>query len=114
MLGQTVTSDRDFQTRTSSDESGIVTKVACQKVALSRLTDKRYVFSDGILTLPFGHVWLKPIFEHNKNLTEQQVQSNANIRQLIAIEKKIVGENDYLCQFMNMIAQNSSPKAVGK
>ena len=91
-------------------EVGIVTKVSTQKVALSMLHDKRYIFSDSILSLPFGHVWLKPIYEHNKLLTKQELQSNLNIRQLMKIEQWIVIENEYLQQFINMTTHNPQMK----
>ena len=70
------------------------------------------IFSDGILTLPFGHCWLKPIFENNRNLTAQQLQSSANIRKLLQIEKQIVMNNEYLFQFMNMTAQNKHIRSL--
>ena len=104
-LDETLTVEKFKQERLQL-KAGVVTKVISQKVALSRLHDKRYIFSDGVTSLPFGHCWLKAIFENNKSLTEQQLQSSSNIRRLLEIEKHIVSEHEYLNKFMNLIAQN--------
>ena len=40
------------------------------KVKFARLNDKRYYFSDGIVSLPFGHPLLNKVREYKKQLTK--------------------------------------------
>ena len=43
------------------------------KVKFARLNDKRYYFSDGIVSLPYGHPLLKEGLENIKNLYQKYI-----------------------------------------
>lgn len=42
--------------------------VSIKKSQFTGLSDKKYYFSDGITSLPYGHLLLEPISEKKKNL----------------------------------------------
>ena len=58
-------------------------KIQRRKI-LSVLMDKRYVYHDGILTLPHGHKALRPILKLNESkLKEADLLTDEHIRELI-------------------------------
>ena len=58
---------------------------------LSVLMDKRYVFHDGILTLPHGHKALRPILKLNESkLKEADLLTDEHIRELIRAEMEVI------------------------
>ena len=50
-----------------------------KKVKLGALTDKVYVFANGVMTLPHGHVALKPIYAAARGKSAIELQSNEHI-----------------------------------
>ena len=59
------------------------------KVKMSKLMDKTYIFSDGVTTCPFGHYRLKTIIDFNESVTHSQFFSEEN---LVKLEMDIVKE----------------------
>ena len=57
-----------------------MTMTSVNKVKFASLNDKRYYFSDGIVSLPFGHPSLNAVREYKKSFS--------NIHTVIAKEKK--------------------------
>ena len=64
------------------------------KVKFASLNDKRYYFSDGIVSLPYGHPLLKEVREYKKSLLdaihvciekEKAVRGNERLRILRSI-----------------------------
>ena len=47
-----------------------MTMTSVNKVQFARLNDKRYYFSDGIVSLSFGHPSLNKVREYKKSLTK--------------------------------------------
>ena len=72
-----------------------MTMTTANKVRFASLNDKRYYFSDGIVSLPFGHPSLKTVREYKKSLSK--------------IHISIVKEKDKILEYENA-AVNASKK----
>ena len=59
------------------------------KVQLGGLSDKVYVFQNGVSTLPHGHVLLEPIYAFCKGKLSEEMQTDEHIRQLRLLEENI-------------------------
>ena len=59
------------------------------KVKISRLSDKMYIFSNGITTLPHGHDLLKPIYDAGEGKSTEELQSDEHIALILELEKAI-------------------------
>jgi len=62
------------------------------KKKLSKLTDKVYVFHDGINTCNFGHYRLRPIVELNESVSYDTLFSDNHLTKLLELEKRIINE----------------------
>ena len=83
------------------------------KKVLSVLTDKRYIFHDGIVTVPHGHKALRPLIEFNKTVTtEAELCSNKHIEALMKLEIAVIKSNTYLCGLSRIIAYNRASLTV--
>ena len=83
------------------------------KKVLSVLTDKRYIFHDGIATVPHGHKALRPLIEFNKTVTtEAELCSNKHIEALVKLEIAVIKSNAYLCGLSRIIAYNRASLTV--
>lgn len=64
------------------------------KKIFSRVSDKRYIFMDGITTCAYGHKKLEPIFNHFKNYVEEHgndsIMDDECINRAILIEREII------------------------
>ena len=60
-----------------------------QKVRLGGLSNKVYVFQNGVSTLPHGHVLLEPIYAICKGKLSEEMQTDEHIEQLRVLEENI-------------------------
>ena len=66
------------------------------KVKFASLNDKRYYFSDGIVSLPFGHPSLREIIEYKKSLEEIHNVIEDEKFKILKEENKIVNSIERL------------------
>ena len=66
------------------------------KVKFARLNDKRYYFSDGIVSLPFGHVLLEKTREYKKKLSKIHEQIDKEKNTILKLENDAVMQNERL------------------
>ena len=66
------------------------------KVKFARLNDKRYYFSDGIVSLPFGHPLLNKVREYKKQLTKIHEQIEKEKETILKYENEAVMQNERL------------------
>ena len=59
------------------------------KVKIGRLSDKMYIFSNGVTMLPHGHVLLKPIIDAAEGKSTEYLQSDEHIAHVLELEKGI-------------------------
>ena len=66
------------------------------KVKFARLNDKRYYFSDGIVSLPFGHILLEKARQYKKQLTKIHEQIDNEKDAILQLENEAVMQNERL------------------
>ena len=66
------------------------------KVKFARLNDKRYYFSDGIVSLPFGHILLEKTREYKKQLPKIHEQIDKEKNTILKLENDAVMQNERL------------------
>ena len=66
------------------------------KVKFARLNDKRYYFSDGIVSLPFGHILLEKVRQYKKQLTKIHKQIDNEKDAILQLENEAVMQNERL------------------
>ena len=66
------------------------------KVKFARLNDKRYYFSDGIVSLPFGHILLNTVRKYKKQLTKIHEQIDKERDTILQYENEAVMQNERL------------------
>ena len=66
------------------------------KVKFAQLNDKRYYFSDGIVSLPFGHPSLEEIRNYKKSLKDIHLIIDNEKEKLLKDENKVVNLNERL------------------
>ena len=66
------------------------------KVKFARLNDKRYYFSDGIVSLPFGHPLLNKVREYKKQLIKIHEQIEKEKETILKYENEAVMQNERL------------------
>ena len=66
------------------------------KVKFAQLNDKRYYFSDGIVSLPFGHPSLEEIRNYKKSLKDIHLTIDNEKEKLLKDENKVVNLNERL------------------
>ena len=76
-------------------------KDTMSKVKISRLSDKVYVFGNGVTTLPHGHHLLKPIYGACRGKTTEYLQSDEHILEILELEKEIEKKHEKL-RYMGM------------
>ena len=69
---------------------------AVNKVKFARLNDKRYYFSDGIVSLPFGHILLEKARQYKKQLTKIHLQIDNEKDAILKLENEAVMKNERL------------------
>ena len=73
-------------------ERGKMFLMKIDKVKMSKLMDKTYIFNDGVTTCPFGHYRLKPIIDLNESASYSQLFSDEHLVKLYELELKIIKE----------------------
>ena len=66
------------------------------KVKFARLNDKRYYFSDGIVSLPFGHILLEKVRQYKKQLTKIHNEIDNEKDAILQLENEAVMQNERL------------------
>ena len=66
------------------------------KMKFARLNDKRYYFSDGIVSLPFGHILLEKTRQYKKQLTKIHQQIDNEKDAILQLENDAVMQNERL------------------
>ena len=66
------------------------------KVKFARLNDIRYYFSDGVVSLPFGHPLLNKVREYKKQLTKIHEQIEKEKETILKYENEAVMQNERL------------------
>ena len=69
---------------------------AINKVKFARLNDKRYYFSDGIVSLPFGHILLEKTRQYKKQLNKIHEQIDNEKNAILKLENEAVMQNERL------------------
>jgi len=77
------------------------------KVQLASLNDKNYIFNDGILTLPHGHVLLHPIYNMIRDKDPNTIQSTEFIKDLCKLEDNVLLKHERLHYLHLFFKQNS-------
>ena len=75
------------------------------KVKFARLNDKRYYFSDGIVSLPFGHILLEKVRQYKKQLTKIHEQIDNEKNKILQLENEAVMQNERLRILRSIFSQ---------
>ena len=75
------------------------------KVQFASLNDKRYYFSDGIVSLPFGHPSLSELRDYKKSLAKIHTIIKEEKDKLLQLENKIVNNNERLRILCSVFSQ---------
>ena len=75
------------------------------KVKFARLNDKRYYFSDGIVSLPFSHPLLSKVREYKKQLTSIHEQIEKEKETILKYENEAVVKNERLRTLRCILSQ---------
>ena len=87
-------------------ERGKMFLMKMDKVKMSKLMDKVYIFSDGVTTCPFGHYRLKPIIDFNESVSYSNLFSDDHIVKLLKLERDIVKEWPLIKKRMTVYEQH--------
>ena len=75
------------------------------KVKFARLNDKRYYFSDGIVSLPFGHPSLNGLREYKKSIIEIHKVLDDEKDKILNDENMVVNSNERLRILRSIFSQ---------
>ena len=75
------------------------------KVQFASLNDKRYYFSDGIVSLPFVHPSLSELIDYKKSLPKIHTVIKEEKDKLLQLENKIVNNNKRLRILRSIFSQ---------
>ena len=75
------------------------------KVQFPSLNDKRYYFSDGIVSLPFGHPSLKEVRDYKKSLPKIHTRIPYEKDKILQYENRVVNNNERLRILRSMFSQ---------
>ena len=75
------------------------------KVQFASLNDKRYYFSDGIVSLPFGHPSLTNLREYKKSLPKIHTVIKQEKEKLLKMENAVVNKNERLRVLRSILSQ---------
>ena len=82
-----------------------MTMTSVNNVQFAILNDKRYYFSDGILSLPFGHPPLSKLRDYKKSLPKIHTVIKEEKDKLLQLENKIVNNNERLRILRSIFSQ---------
>ena len=81
------------------------TMTSVNKVQFARLNDKRYYFSDGIVSLPFGHPTLNKVREYKKSLPKIHTVIQKEKNEILKRENEVVNNNERLRILRSIFSQ---------
>ena len=73
-----------------------MTMTSVNKVKFASLNDKRYYFSDGIVSLPFGHPSLNTVREYKKSFSKIHAVIAKEKNEILKLENVAVNDNERL------------------
>ena len=73
-----------------------MTMTSVNKVQFARLNDKRFYFSDGIVSIPFGHPTLNKVREYKKSLPKIHTVIEKEKNEILKRENEVVNNNERL------------------
>ena len=82
-----------------------MTMTSVNKVQFAILNDKRYYFSDGILSLRFGHPPLPKLRDYKKSSPKIHAVIKEEKDKLLQLENKIVNNNERLRTLRSIFSQ---------
>ena len=82
-----------------------MTMTTTNKVKFASLNDKRYYFSDGIVSLLFGHPSLKTIREYKKSLSKIHIAIGKEKNKILEYENMAVNANERLRILRSIFSQ---------
>ena len=82
-----------------------MTMTTANKVKFASLNDKRYYFSDGIVSLPFGHPFLKTVREYKKSLSKIHISIAKEKDKILEYENAAVNANERLRILRSIFSQ---------
>ena len=82
-----------------------MTMTSVNKVQFASLNDKRYYFSDGIVSLPFGHPSLNQVREYKKSLPKIHTVILKEKNMILHYENKAVNNNERLRILRSIFSQ---------
>ena len=71
-----------------------MTMTSVNKVQFARLNNKRYYFSDGIVSLPFSHPALNEVREYKKSLPKIHTVIQKEKNKILQYEKVVINNNE--------------------
>ena len=83
-----------------------MTMTSVNKVQFASLNDKRYYFSDGIVSLPFGHPSLNQVREYKKSLPKIHTVILKEKNMILHYENKAVNNNERLRILRSIFSQS--------
>ena len=82
-----------------------MTMTSVNKVQFASLNDKRYYFSDGIVSLPFGHPSLKEVRDYKKSLPKIHTWIAYEKDKILQYENRVVNYNERLRILRSIFSQ---------
>ena len=82
-----------------------MTMTSVNKVQFASLNDKRYYFSDGIVSLPFGHPSLNNVRKYKKSLPKIHTVIAREKNEILKYENAAVNQNERLRILRSIFSQ---------
>ena len=82
-----------------------MTMTSVNKVQFASLNDKRYYFSDGIVSLPFSQPSLNRVREYKKSLSKIHTFIANEKNKILQLENKAVNDNERLRILRSIFSQ---------
>ena len=82
-----------------------MTMTSVTKVQFASLNDKRYYFSDGIVSLPFSHPSLKEVRNYKKSLPKIHTVISKEKNKMLQYENAAVNDNERLRILRSIFSQ---------
>ena len=82
-----------------------MTMTSVNKVQFASLNDKRYYFSDGIVSLPFGHPSLNEVRDYKKSLSKIHTVIANEKDKILLLENEVVNDNERLRILRSIFSQ---------
>ena len=82
-----------------------MTMTSVNKVKFASLNDKRYYFSDGIVSLPFGHPSLNAVREYKKSFSKIHTVIAKEKNEILKLENVVVNDNERLRILRSIFSQ---------